>query len=298
MNKKFKKAFCVYQTNDLTVFKFSKNNRDVVVNPKNSVYQDLLVNGFYHYTPLTVNNEFTLLDGHHRIAYMLDLCEKQGFNPNDSPFNVTFIVDECENDSEFNKIQRINNMSLPWTSSSYFTSLCNSGYEPYLRLADAAKNNLSPISKKQRPLLGLGNSVIVATHGVYTTSSKEFKNGCMPKIDTPFYNFICHYIINRNLLKVKGKTEFIRAITEWMTYYYPRFSTNLQNVFDNAILNYREMCETSTHLKNFKKLVLDNAPSYLKTRTLSQLIRSNSTEMTRLKENVKIQYAPLESNPR
>lgn len=246
---KSRSAYNVYCTNDLTLFEICEVNRDV--KPNKDVINALREKGFDMYCPLSITPQGVLVNGNSRLQYMKMICESDGIPLDNSCFNVTFIIEDTgEPWAERLKIHNL--LARPWLSNDYFISLCKQGKQNYATLAVAMNENIIETSRKQvRPLFSLGASILIASHNFCTTASKEFKNGTMPPLDIQFYKAMCKYVETHHLEKAIGKTEFVRAITEWFTYYYPVLNVEQRCEFDSAINYYAGKGEPTYHISQF-----------------------------------------------
>lgn len=244
-----KEGYQVFRTNDLSIFKESEVNRNY--KPNHEVINNILEKGFDKFCPLSVSTDFVLHDGNTRWLGMLAYCDEHGINIEHSPFDVYFIIEDTK-DSEIERIKAHNLIARPWVAKDYFDSNCKQGLVPYMALQEAMINNVVETKRKTiKPLLSLGASVIIASHGFCKTADKRFKDGAIPMFDINFYNVMCNYIKGRHLEKAVGKTEFVRALTEWFTYYNPILTDAERRLFNISINNYVGMCETTQHIKNF-----------------------------------------------
>jgi len=107
----------VLTTNDYSLFKIIKGNRDV-----NKLHIKRLVDSFrdeYLLTPLIVNQNYEIIDGQHRFHAAKELG-----------LSINFII--C-NDYSLKQVQLLNTNMKNWKKIDYLNTFCDLGYEHYLK---------------------------------------------------------------------------------------------------------------------------------------------------------------------
>jgi hypothetical protein len=108
----------VYETNDYSMFKTLKGNRNV-----NKLHIRRLRESFknmYLLSPIIVNQNFDIIDGQHRFEAAKELGK-----------NVYFII--C-NDYGLKEVQILNTNMKNWQKVDYLNAYCDAGYSDYLQL--------------------------------------------------------------------------------------------------------------------------------------------------------------------
>jgi hypothetical protein len=107
----------VLTTNDYSLFKIIKGNRDV-----NKLHIKRLVDSFrdeYLLTPLIINQNYEIIDGQHRYHAAKELG-----------LPINFII--C-NDYSLKQVQLLNTNMKNWKKIDYLNTFCDLGYEHYLK---------------------------------------------------------------------------------------------------------------------------------------------------------------------
>jgi len=107
----------VLTTNDYSLFKIIKGNRDV-----NKLHIKRLVDSFrdeYLLTPLIINQNYEIIDGQHRYHAAKELG-----------LPINFII--C-NDYSLKQVQLLNTNMKNWKKIDYLNTFCDLGYEDYLK---------------------------------------------------------------------------------------------------------------------------------------------------------------------
>jgi hypothetical protein len=108
----------VYETNDYSMFKTLKGNRNV-----NKLHIRRLRESFkalYLLSPIIVNQDFEIIDGQHRFEAAKEINK-----------NVYFII--C-NDYGLREVQILNTNMKNWQKKDYLNAFCDAGYSDYLQL--------------------------------------------------------------------------------------------------------------------------------------------------------------------
>lgn len=118
----------VYKTNDLSIFKFTKFNRNVVIR-KEMLKQ--AKEGFI--SPVVVNENFYVIDGQHRIEHA-----KKAEVP------IEFIIKPGLNEHD---IVRMNTTQKPWSLKNYIESYANQDKEEYVKLLNLLNQRYAGVSE-------------------------------------------------------------------------------------------------------------------------------------------------------
>lgn len=119
-----KEVGTVYETNDLSMFKILKNNRDVKEIRKQALIESIDKNG-YITNPIIVNEKYEVIDGQGR----LEACKELG-SPIDYVIVPNIGIDEC----------RVLNMNTTnWRIVDFIKSYAEEGMEDYKRIYELSK---------------------------------------------------------------------------------------------------------------------------------------------------------------
>lgn len=113
----------VYETNDYSMFRTLKGNRNV-----NKLHIRRLRESFkelYLLSPIIVNQYFEIIDGQHRFEAAKEINK-----------NVYFII--C-NDYGLREVQILNTNMKNWQKKDYLNAYCDAGYPDYLQLRNFMK---------------------------------------------------------------------------------------------------------------------------------------------------------------
>lgn len=118
----------VYRTNDLSIFKFTKFNRNVAIRKE---MLDQAKEGFL--APIIVNENMIVIDGQHRVEH----AKMAGAS-------VTYIIIPGLDEKD---IVRMNTTQKPWNLLNYIESFANQGIESYVTLLELKNKNKIGISE-------------------------------------------------------------------------------------------------------------------------------------------------------
>lgn len=139
-----KEVATVYRTNDLSMFKTLKANREVGEARKQMLIKSIDQNG-YLTNPIIVNERFEVIDGQGRLA----ACKELG-----SPIDYMIVphagIKEC---------MVLNMNTKNWRVTDFIQSYAEQGNENYIRLLELSK-------------LGLGYNVFMFANGLYGGSNR------------------------------------------------------------------------------------------------------------------------------
>lgn len=107
----------VYKTDDLTIFKFSKFNRNVLLKQEmiNQAKQGLI-------SPIIINEDFIVIDGQHRLRAAQE-----------AKVPVEYIVKPGLGEHD---IVRMNTIQRKWSMTDYIEAFANRGLSEYIKLLD------------------------------------------------------------------------------------------------------------------------------------------------------------------
>lgn len=112
-----KKANQVYVTNDYSMFKFIKGNRDVNLLHAERLKKSMRIK--YIPVPIIINEHNEIIDGQHRFTALKDLN-----------MPVHYIIEKGLGLSD---VQRLNTNSANWTPDEYMKSYCDLGLKEYIK---------------------------------------------------------------------------------------------------------------------------------------------------------------------
>lgn len=138
-----KEVATVYRTNDLSMFKTLKANREVKESRKQALIESIDKNG-YITNPIIVNERFEVIDGQGRLA----ACKELG-SPIDYIIVPNIGIDEC----------MVLNMNMKnWMIVDFIESYANQGEEDYKRIFNLSK-------------MGFGLRTYMFANGIYGGTS-------------------------------------------------------------------------------------------------------------------------------
>ncbi len=124
-------------TDQYEIFIGSELNRSVTKKHAEALLQSLKDNGYYPYTPILCDQNFVLLDGHHKIE-ALQLYHKETGKRLEFAFRVKF----CENNEERLREMQIHNAyKKDWTLKQTL-KISNTNYAKFYRLLDKKYNKV------------------------------------------------------------------------------------------------------------------------------------------------------------
>jgi len=147
----------VFKTNDYSIFKLSKFNRNVIFRKE---MLEQAVEGFI--SPIVVNEEMIVIDGQNRLLHA-----KEAKVP------IEYIIKEGLDE---NDIVRMNTIQKPWSLENYIEAFANQGLEQYELLIDLINQRLSSVTN----IIQIGNN---------GTSNTKSLNERVKKGEYKFYNY-------------------------------------------------------------------------------------------------------------
>lgn len=187
----------VYKTDDLSIFKFTKFNRNVLIRRE---MLEQAKEGFI--SPVIVNEHMIVIDGQHRIEH----AKKVGVP-------VEYIIKPGLRERD---IVRMNTTQKPWSLSNYIESYANQGIEEYVALLNLIKNNYAGVTDVVALAQGYAGSTSELTQKVKngkfeffnfqkTLDFLKFYQRFREETKTPKRTKVCFALYE--LYKVKGFDE-------------------------------------------------------------------------------------------
>lgn len=122
-------------TDEFEKFKGNPINRNVTKRHATALLQSLKDNGYYEHTPILCDQNFMILDGHHKIEALKLYFEQTG-----ERLEFAFRVKYCANDEERLKEMQIHNAyKKDWTIKQTL-KISNTGYAKFYRMLERRFN--------------------------------------------------------------------------------------------------------------------------------------------------------------
>jgi len=145
----------VYKTDDYSLFKLSKFNRNVILKKEmlNQAREGLI-------SPIIVNEDFVVIDGQHRftaakeVKVPIEYIVKPGLGKHD--------------------IVRMNTIQRKWSMVDYVEAFANQGLNEYIRLAELIKSNIA--TSTEVAMISLNNLSSSSTRSRIEDGSFRFAN--------------------------------------------------------------------------------------------------------------------------
>jgi len=118
----------IFYTEDLSIFRFRKTNRDVNMNRVKNIAKSMKEDGFYETCPVTINKKFSLIDGQHRV----EASKLAGVG-------VYYVINDKVGDSDmdiFIAAVKLNKDQKSWDKTNYVKGLADQNVHSYKVLWD------------------------------------------------------------------------------------------------------------------------------------------------------------------
>ena len=144
------KSLPLYETNDYSIFKFIKENRETNRIQVNKLVRVINERGnISKIAPILVNEKLEIIDGQHRLKAFEQVANEQGIK-----HNINFIV---RDDLNARDAMQLNAGAKPWTPDDYarfHAKMGNRNYMIFLNFRDRFELNADVLFKYLAPLDG------------------------------------------------------------------------------------------------------------------------------------------------
>lgn len=144
----------IYQTNDLSKFKFRKDNRIINHKHVNSLVKSMSTNGWLKGSYVVINENGEIIDGQHRVLAAINVGV---------PVNYTMEINTGLTD-----ICNLNKNQKNWLMNDHVNGFINEGNQNYIQLDKFMRDF---------PELKITECIMLLTNGATSVIKRKFENG-------------------------------------------------------------------------------------------------------------------------